>query len=107
MTLPARTPEQRAQALDAALAARRARARLREQLKTKVRSGVDLIWESESDTTWASLRVSWVLESLPGIGPARAQALMLDCAIASTRRLGGLSPRQRAGLVRALGGATA
>lgn len=104
MSLPARTAEQRAEALTAALASRRARAELRTSLKEGRRSGVDIVVDAESDDTWHGVRVRWLLESLPGIGPIRAEQILQACAIAPTRRLGGLTVRQRASLVGALGG---
>lgn len=104
MTIPVRTPEQRQDALDRALAVRRERAGLRAELKSGARSGAMLIRDSAADRTWHSVRVSWLLQSLPGVGPARASAMLEDCGIADSRRLGGLSDRQRAELAGAIEG---
>ena len=102
MTVPTRTVEQRRADLEKAQAVRRERAELRAALKSGQRSGAALVRESEADARWHGVRVRWLLESLPGIGPARADAIMADCAIAATRRLGGLSERQRAALAAGL-----
>ena len=51
----------------------------------------------------ASVRVSWLLESVPGIGCVRAERLMSDLRIAPSRRVQGLGERQRAALIAALG----
>lgn len=102
MSVPERSAEQRSAALDQALAARRDRAQLRQDLKSGHVDGRGVITESAHDDRWHQVRVRWLLESLPGIGPARAERLIEDCAIAPTRRLGGLSDRQRAALLDAL-----
>lgn len=99
MSVPSRTAEQRSAALDAALAARRDRARLRADLKSATVDGRALIKASAQDDRWHQVRVRWLLESLPGIGPARAERLIETCGIAPTRRLGGLSERQRESLL--------
>jgi len=99
---PVRTPEQRASALEAALAARRFRAHLRLGLKTGEQDPISIVSSTAQDSSYANLRVRWLLESLPGIGPIRAQDLMESLGIAATRRLGGLNDRQRALLLQAI-----
>lgn len=99
MSVPERTGEQRTAALNAALTARRDRAALRSDLKSGQVDGRALIAASQHDDRWHQVRVRWLLESLPGIGPARAERLMTTCAIAATRRLGGVSDRQREALL--------
>ncbi len=102
MSAPDRTPEQRAQALAAARAVRQERALLRAALKSGATDGAALIAQSGEDDTWHGVRVRWLLESLPGIGPVRAAALMERAGIAPSRRLGGLSQRQRAAIAAAV-----
>lgn len=102
--IPPRTDEQRAEALQKALQTRRERARLRAALRDGSVTAVDVIRGASGNPVWASVRVSWLLESVPGIGPVRAERLMTSLAIASSRRVQGLGERQRAGLVAALGG---
>ena len=99
MSVPQRTAEQRSAALDQALSVRRERAELRRDLKTGHVDGRRLIADSAHDARWHQVRVRWLLESLPGIGPARAERLIESCGIAPTRRLGGVSARQRQALL--------
>jgi len=99
---PIRTPEQRATALQAALASRRFRADLRVSLKSGEQDPIGIVRSTGQDSSYANLRVRWLLESLPGIGPIRAQDLMENLGIAATRRIGGLNARQRALLEQAI-----
>lgn len=103
---PARTPEQRADALARALASRQERARVRQALRDRTISPLDVIRGAEENPLWASFRVVWLLESVPGIGPARAERIMEHLAIARSRRIQGLGERQRAALIDQFGGAS-
>lgn len=103
MSVPTRSPEQRSDALAAALAARQERARLRAALKDRSVTAADVIRGSADNPVWAAVRVSWLLESVPGIGCVRAEKLMTDLHIAPSRRVQGLGDRQRAALITALG----
>jgi hypothetical protein len=104
MTVPARTDEQRSVALAAALAARQERSRLRAALKSREISAVQVLDGAGANPLWAALKVSWLLESLPGVGAVRAERIMSDLRIAPSRRVQGLGERQRAALVVALDG---
>ncbi len=101
--IPVRTPEQRAEALAKALATRQAKARLRQDIKERRITGVEVIEGATDNPLWATLRVSWLLEALPGVGPIRAERLMEDLGIASSRRIRGLGDRQRTALLTQLG----
>lgn len=103
---PSRTPEQRAEALARALASRQERARLRMALHGREISPIDVIEGSTTNPLWAALRVTWLLESVPGIGPVRAARIMETVGVASTRRLQGLGMRQRAALIDVLEGSS-
>jgi predicted nucleic acid-binding OB-fold protein len=98
MALPKLTDEQRKEYLERAAAARRARAALRKELKegkvsfTEVMNRVD-------DPIVARMKVFTLLESLPGYGKARAQAVLEEVGIAETRKVQGLGTRQRAELM--------
>lgn len=96
---PSLTPEQRAQALIKAASSRRARA----DVKAKVKSGQlgisDVLILAKSDEAIAKMRVSELLESLPGVGKIRAAAMMERLAISSPRRIQGLGIHQRAELI--------
>lgn len=97
--VPVRTPQQRAEALAKAQATRQAKARLRRDLKDRRVSGVEVVEGATGDPMWAALRVSWVLEALPGVGPIRAERMMAELGIAAGRRLQGLGEHQRRALL--------
>ena len=100
MALPPLTPEQRAAALEKAAAARRARADLKYRLKHSGASLADVLASGETVDAIGKMKVSAVLESMPGVGKVRAQRIMDRLGIASTRRVRGLGANQRAALVR-------
>ena len=100
MALPQLTDEQRKAALEKAAAARHARAELREKIKN---GDVTLEEVLESDDPIASrLKVSALIESLPGYGKAKAAKVMNELGISATRRVKGLGARQREQLIEAL-----
>ncbi len=100
MALPQLTDEQRKEALEKAAAARHARAELREKIKT---GQVTLEEVLDSDDPIASrMKVSALIESLPGYGKAKAAKIMDELGISSTRRVKGLGARQREQLLEAL-----
>jgi hypothetical protein len=104
MTVPDRTPEQRALALETAMAARQERARLREALRSREIAGVDVLSGGAENPLWSTLKVTWLLESLPGLGVARTEGIMTRLRISPSRRVQGLGPRQRAALIAELAG---
>lgn len=99
MALPQLTPEQRAAALQKAAEARRARAELKERLKRGGTTLAQVLIDAETDEALAKLRVSALLEALPGVGKVRAAALMEQFEIAASRRVKGLGERQRQALL--------
>lgn len=99
MSVPVRSDAQRADALAVALAARRERARLRSALKSREVTAVDVIEGAPGNPLWAGVRVSWLLECVPGIGSVRAERIMTELQIAPSRRIQGLGDRQRAALL--------
>ncbi|MGI8693205.1 MAG: integration host factor, actinobacterial type [Geodermatophilaceae bacterium] len=100
MPLPELTAEQRADALQKAAAARRARADVKDRLKRQELSVADVLRVGETDTVVGKMRVSAVLEALPGLGKARAQKIMERLEISPTRRVRGLGANQRKALQR-------
>jgi len=98
--LPPLSPGQRAAALAAAAAARTARAQAKADLKSGRLTLAELLERADRDAAVAKLRVSTVLESLPGVGRVRAAGLMADLGAAPGRRLRGLGARQRQHLLR-------
>lgn len=99
MALPQLTPEQRTAALEKAAAARRVRAELKERLKKGQTSIKQVLADAEKDEALAKLKVSALLESLPGVGKVRAAQLMEQFEIAASRRIRGLGDRQRKALL--------
>ncbi len=94
VALPKLTPEQRAAALEKAAAARAARAEVKKRLKYHGTSISEVIEMSKDDEVIAKLRVTELLESLPGIGKIKARQIMAEVGIAESRRVGGLGPHQ-------------
>src|SRR5438552_18886451 len=94
MALPNLTPEQRTQALAKAAEARKKRAELKGELKSGKKSLKDVL-NRKGDDTVGKMRVSTVLESLPGVGKVRAQKLMEELDISASRRVRGLGAKQR------------
>ena len=100
MALPQLTDEQRKAALEKAAAARHARAELREKIKS---GKVTLEEVLDSDDPIANrMKVSALIESLPGYGKAKAAKVMNELGISATRRVKGLGARQREQLIEAL-----
>lgn len=99
MPLPSLSPEQRAAALAKAAEVRKARADLKEQLKTGQVTLADLLERAETDDVIGKLKVATVLQALPGIGKVKATQTMEKLKIADSRRLRGLGEQQRKALL--------
>lgn len=104
MPLPILTPEQRALALEKAAAARRERAEVKNRLKHSGASLATVIREGNGNDVIGKMKVSALLESLPGVGKVRAKQIMDRLGIAETRRVRGLGTNQSAALEREFGG---
>lgn len=104
MPLPPLTPEQRAAALAKAAQVRRVRAELKAKLKHSGTSLADVLAAGETDEVIGKMKVSAVLEALPGVGKIRAQRLMERLGISPTRRVRGLGGKQRQALEREFAG---
>jgi hypothetical protein len=96
--LPTLTPEQRREALAKAAEARKKRAALKEQLKSGRLNLRDVLNRREDEVV-GKMRVSSVLESLPGVGKVRARKLMERLDISSSRRVRGLGAKQKEALL--------
>ena len=97
MALPQLTDEQRKAALEKAAPARHERAELREKIKS---GKVTLEEVLESDDPIANrMKVSALIESLPGYGKAKAAKIMEELEISASRRGKGLGARQREQLI--------
>ena len=99
MPLPVLTPQQRKDALAKAAEMRKARAALKEQLKAGKTTLTAVLDRAEHDDVVGKLKVSAVLQSLPGIGKIRATQIMEKLKIAESRRLRGLGDQQRKALL--------
>lgn len=100
MPLPSLTPEQRAAALAKAAEARRERAEVKNRLKHSGVSLSDVLKEGQTNEVIGKMKVSALLESLPGVGKVRAAQIMERIGIAETRRVRGLGANQIAALER-------
>ena len=98
MPLPTLTPEQRREALAKAAEARKKRAAMKEQLKSGQLNLRDVL-SRRDDEVVGKMRVSSVLESLPGVGKVRARKLMERLDISSSRRVRGLGAKQKEALL--------
>jgi transposase len=97
--LPSLSPEQRAAALEKAAEIRKARAELKDQLKSGKTSLASVLDRAENDDVVGKLKVSAVLQAMPGIGKIRANQIMERLKIAESRRLRGLGEQQRKALL--------
>lgn len=99
MALPELTPEQRAEALEKAAAARRERAAVKNRLKNSQGSLREVVDAGKDNEVIAKMKVSALLESMPGVGRVRARQIMEEIGIAETRRVRGLGAHQIAALL--------
>ncbi|HET8682017.1 MAG TPA: integration host factor, actinobacterial type [Micromonosporaceae bacterium] len=99
MPLPSLSPEQRSAALEKAAEIRKARAALKEELKQGKTTLAQVLDRAESDEVVGKLKVSAVLQAMPGIGKIRAMQIMERLKIADSRRLRGLGDQQRKALL--------
>jgi hypothetical protein len=99
MALRPLSASERTDALNKAAAARATRAAAKESLKNGERSASQIIDSAMEDEAMARMKVSELLEALPGIGKVRAAGIMKQLGIAASRRLRGLGVHQRRALV--------
>lgn len=97
--IPLLTPEERSAASKKAIETRRARMRLKREMKEgnlSVAAAIEL-------PVMQRMKVFEFIRAIPGIGINRAREFMLANSIADNRRIGGLSKHRRAQVI-ALGG---
>jgi transposase len=99
VALPPLTPEQRQAALDKAAASRRERAAVKNRLKHSGASIAEVLAEGETNLVIGKMRVSELLQSMPGLGKIRAAQVMERLKISESRRVRGLGAKQIAALV--------
>jgi S13-like protein len=98
MPLPILTEEQRREALAKAAEARKLRAELKGLLKAEKMSLREVLGKKGDDIV-GKMKVSSVLESLPGVGKVRARKIMERLDISATRRVRGLGAKQKDALL--------
>ena len=98
MALPPLSPEDRAEALAKAARARKERAEVKNRLKRGATTLSEVIKEGSTDDVIGKMKVSALLESLPGVGKVRAKQIMERLGIAESRRVRGLGAKQRSAL---------
>jgi hypothetical protein len=98
MPLPTLTEEQRREALAKAAEARKKRAELKGELKNG-RMNLQDVLDRREDEVVGKMKVSAVLESLPGVGKVRARKLMERLDISASRRVRGLGAKQKEALL--------
>jgi len=102
MALPNLSTEDRQAALKKALEVRRQRAEVRAKLKNGSMNLKQCL-DKADDKIVGRMKVSAVLESLPGIGKVRAAGILEELGISPTRRVQGLGVRQSEGLLKKVG----
>ena len=101
MAIPQLSAEERQAALEKAKAARIKRAQVRDDLKNGKLSLQDAL-AMKDDPIVGRMKVSTLIETLPGYGKAKAEKIMGELKIAESRRLKGLGERQEAALLERL-----
>lgn len=101
MAIPKLTDEQRQEALQKAKEARIKRAEIREQLRNGKMTLKQVI-DKKDDPVIGRMKVSTLIETLPGYGKAKSEKIMNELQIAESRRLRGLGERQQAALLERL-----
>ena len=96
---PQLTDEQRMKALEKAAEARRARAEVKELLKTGSITLSELFDKADREELLAGLKVASLIAALPGTGKIKAKRLMESIGIAENRRIRGLGDRQKEALL--------
>ncbi len=99
MSIPHLSEEQRQQARNAATAARRRRADVKESLRTGKLTIAEVLALADTDDVIAHTKVIDLLRAQPRVGTVRASKVMNRLQIAANRRLRGLGRHQIAGLI--------
>ena len=99
MALPELTEQERTAALEKAAIARRERAAVKNRLKYSQGSLAEVISEGRTNDIVGKMKVTALLESLPGVGRVRARQIMSEIGISESRRVRGLGVNQAAALI--------
>ena len=95
----AQAEKEQALAEEQAARARRERAEVKNRLKHSGASLADVVAEGQANEVIGKMRVSELLQSMPGIGKVRARQVMERLQISESRRVRGLGAKQVAALV--------
>lgn len=101
MAIPQLSAEERKEALEKAKKARIERAEVREKLKSGKMTVKDVL-KKKDDPVIGRMKVSTLIETLPGYGKAKSEKIMSELKIAENRRLRGLGERQQQALLERL-----
>jgi hypothetical protein len=104
VALPPLTPDQRAAALEKAAKARKDRAEVKNNLKRGAITLPSVLKQGQTDDTVGKMKVSALLEAMPGVGKVRERQIMERLGIAESRRVRGLGANQRTALENEFGG---
>lgn len=99
--LPELTSEQRAEALEKAIEARRERAAAKDAIATGAVDPAGVLASPEGP--YLKMRLFEFLTACTGIGPTTARKIIVALGVGEGRRLRGLGSRQRAALAEAVG----
>lgn len=94
MAIPQLSSAQLEAAREAATQARRARAELKEQVKTSAVSFTEALNKAVGDDTLSRIKVVDLLRAVPRVGITRASEIMENLQIAPNRRIRGLGRHQ-------------
>ena len=103
MPIPTLSAGELAAARAKAVVTRRARAALKDQVRSGQLAPTEALRQAVADPQLKLIRVQDFLKAVPRIGEKKAEALMEKYSIASSRRLGGLGVHQLQGLMREFG----
>ena len=96
--LPPLTAEDRTAALEKARVARKERSDLKGRVKRGSVTLAEVFETAASDAAIAKMKVTELIEAMPGVGPVSRAQIMERLGIADSRRVRGLGERQRAAL---------
>jgi len=98
MSLPVRTPEQRAADLAKGARVRRLRADVKASLKRGTADLPDVLAKAADDDVIGKMKVAALIEAMPGVGKVKAAQIMERLCIDVSRRVLGLGGNQRQAL---------
>jgi hypothetical protein len=90
--------------LEKAARARKERAEVKNNLKRGATTLPAVLKQGQNDDTVGKMKVSALLEAMPGVGKVRARQIMERLGIAESRRVRGLGANQRTALQNEFGG---